>query len=70
MDKHQALLPGSLEFVLRAMGSYGCDLRRGGLDLSFRLTVWLFQPRWNSEELIMCSGQFHRSDKNLKLRDP
>lgn len=33
MDKHQALLPGSFGFVLRAMGSYGCDLRRGELDL-------------------------------------
>lgn len=45
------------EVCLRVVGSYRCNLRRGALDLSFRLTVWLFQPRWNLK-LIMSSGQF------------
>lgn len=26
------------------------------MDLSFRLAIWLFQPRWNSEEFAMGSG--------------
>lgn len=58
VDTYQAALPGSLSFVLRALGTHGCDPRRGDVDLNFRLTIWLFGRRWNSEELIMSSGQF------------
>lgn len=36
MDKYQAVLPRSLRFVLRAMGSYGCDLGRGGVGFDFQ----------------------------------
>lgn len=58
VDMYQAVLPGSLSFVLRAIGGHGCGLRRGDVDLNFRLTIWLFGPRWNSEETIISSGQF------------
>lgn len=35
MDKYQAVLPRRLGVALRAMGSYGCDLRRGGVAFGF-----------------------------------
>lgn len=46
------------EFILRAVAGHGCDLGGAGemAEVRLRLTVWLFQPRWSSEELTVNFG--------------